>query len=218
MLVTREATSKGDNLKLTWSDPEKSPWRELTAICSFLASQRNTQSECQQVNFCWTKSRGMFLELTVWSGGVQVTSTMGEQKVSGANDYVESETTFPPLQDWFGCFGNEMGLIDSALKFLDLSINHYAEKMESSDSDARKKKAKRLFWQQCERIRQRIVDDCTNLEKREALRRTISRLLLESFDEVCPNETARQLDAWAYSRPSFRKYISGLSQKENPRV
>lgn len=143
---------------------------------------------------------------------------MGEQKVSGENDYVESETTFPPLQDWFVDFGNEMGLIDSALKFLDLSINHYAEKMESSDSGARKVKAQRLFWQQCERVRQRIVDDCTNLEKREALRRTISRLLLESFDEVCPNETARQLDAWAYSRPSFRKYISGLSQKENPRV
>lgn len=218
MLVTREATSKGDNLKLTWSDPEKSPWRELTAICSFLASQRNTQSECQQVNFCWTKLRGMFPELTVWSGGVQVTSTMGEQKVSGANDYVESETTFPPLQDWFNRFGNEMRLIDSELNYLDLSINHYAEKMESSDSDARKKKAKRLFWQQCERVRQRIVDDCTNREKREALRRTISRLLLESFDEVCPNETARQLDAWAYSRPSFRKYISGLSQKENPCV
>ena len=102
-----------------------------------------------------------------------------------------------------------MELIDQALQDLGSAIDLYVKKMDTADSKERKEKARRLFWQQCEQFRQRIIDECMDLEKKKTLRQAISRLLLDSFDAVCPNESARQLDAWAYSRPSFGKYISG---------
>src|SRR5690606_18987346 len=68
-----------------------------------------------------------------------------------------------------------------------------------------------LFWQLCARNFQGLVDGCEQNEqsnaKRQQLRRHFAGYVQQAYDQFCPKETARQLDAWAKCRPNNSKYL-----------
>ena len=69
-----------------------------------------------------------------------------------------------------------------------------------------------LFWQLAERHFQPLVDACDPgpdaAEIRNGLRKTFSALINRSYDDACPRDTARQLEAWAQYRPNLNDYLT----------
>ena len=68
-----------------------------------------------------------------------------------------------------------------------------------------------LFWQLCERDFQTLADNCEQTDaaamQRRKLRRLFAGYVQQAYDQFCPRETARQLDAWAKCRPNNSKYL-----------
>jgi CRISPR system Cascade subunit CasA len=65
---------------------------------------------------------------------------------------------------------------------------------------------KTLFWQLAEHNFQKLINACGNSTS-ESMRPIFAQDALRAFDTYCPKDTARQLDAWAASRPQLGKYF-----------
>lgn len=67
------------------------------------------------------------------------------------------------------------------------------------------------FWQLCERDFQTLLEHCESGEAHSAMRRRLrlgfAGYAQQAFDRQCPQDTARQLDAWAQHRPKLGKYL-----------
>lgn len=198
----------GKEAKVFWANPEKRPWRELTSLLGFIA-QQNSKHDCIQLRLALPKALRFHENVAIWSGGLKVTPKFGEQFVSGTDDSVESLLWLAPDQLgelWFSFFQQEMDALDSIGKSLYGCVMAYfkAQLMEGEKFAAQ---ATNLFWQLCERDAQMLIDHCEQPDKRFELRRKFARYVEQTFDRFCPNQTARQLDAWARSKPSFGKYL-----------
>jgi CRISPR system Cascade subunit CasA len=68
-----------------------------------------------------------------------------------------------------------------------------------------------IFWHLCEKDFQGLVTCCDQRdEDAQALqpfRNRFSDYVQQAYDQFCPRETARQLDAWAKCRPNNSKYL-----------
>lgn len=222
-----------DTKFLTKANPKQRPWRELTAILSFLDANKSRSTVCQQVQFACRKLANASRErVCVWSGGVQVSSNSGEQKVSGSNDFIESETIVELTETWYQDFLLEMNLLEKQAKYLQNSIENYFAMLESFVSESTqgdtspngegtavfKRKAGQLsnqkaeaamlnFWQHCERYQQEIVDNCEESEEKRKTRKKIVSIMKSVFNSACPRDTSQQLRAWAATQPRFGKYL-----------
>lgn len=198
----------GKDVKVFWANPEKRPWRELTSLLGFIA-QQNSKHDCTQLRLALPKAIRCRENMAIWSGGLRVSSNAGEQYVSGTDDSVESVLWLLPDQLgelWFAYFQQEMDALDSVSKSLYGSVMGYF-KAQLMDGEKCAAQASNLFWQLCERDSQTLIDHCDQIEKRYELRHRFFRYAMQAFDQFCPNQTARQLDAWAKSKPSFGKYL-----------
>jgi len=69
-----------------------------------------------------------------------------------------------------------------------------------------------LFWQLAERFFQQLVDACDAgdeaANRRRDLRKRFAMLVMGAFDNFCPHDTARQLEAWAKCRPNLADYLN----------
>lgn len=208
---------KGKDSKVLWVNPGKRPWRELTSLLGFLAEKQG-EFDCLQLR-CATRHAcsqgGLF---AIWSGGLRVSSNAGEQYVSGDDDYVESTTWLHAGEMgsfWYENLTAEMTALDAlARQLYACTLGYY--KAQLVDGKALAEQASALFWQLCERHAQNLFDHCDKGEEnrlaRYALRKTFAANLHTAFDQLCPNQTARQLDAWAQNRPNPAKYL----QQEAP--
>jgi CRISPR system Cascade subunit CasA len=57
------------------------------------------------------------------------------------------------------------------------------------------------------------VNACDNAELVRAMRPAFARFVLKAYDTHCPNDTARQLDAWARNRPNLSKYLKNPTKE-----
>lgn len=203
----------GKEPKVLWVNPEKRPWRELTALLGFLAQQRSAGFECMQLTASVDRACQHVEALGVWSGGLRVSSNAGEQYVSGTDDFVESLIILhsAELGDlWFAQLQTEMAALDELAKGLYGRVLGYfrAQLVDGADLSAQ---ATHLFWQLCERDFQALLDHCeqgeANAKARAQLRRRFASYAQQAYDRYCPKDTARQLDAWARCRPNHSKYL-----------
>ena len=209
----------GHGAKPFWVDPEMRPWRRLTALLSFVFRQSTTSVECFQLGAPLKRVARGLEEFGVWSGGLSVSSNAGEQYVSGGNDYVESIVylTGSDLNaSWFEHLQLEMKNLEDLAKVLYLAtLGYYRDqKEEPRQSKRHAGMAQNVFWQLCERRFQDLVDSCDESEKVKDLRRQFASALFSAFDNQCPKETPRQLDAWAKRRPMLRDYLRHSFQIE----
>jgi len=202
---------KGKELKVQWTDPARRPWRELTGLLAFI--QMDRQTECEQLYIGVTKSMLAQRPFGIWSGGLRVSSNAGEQYVSGSDDVVESLYWLDPgvtSESWFSHFKNEMEELDNLARHLYGCVLAWG-KHQMMEPKAIASRATELFWQLCEQQTQALLDGCHDPDERYQLRRRFAACLHHAFNHFCPNETARQMEAWAKTRPNTANYLKATA-------
>ena len=199
----------GRDPKILWVDPEKRPWRSLTALLSFLEQDGNEGFNCYQLRFGLLRARSNAESLGIWSGGLRVSSNAGEQYVSGADDFVESVVMLPKDKMgglWFSYLKLEMAELDQLSKIVYSATLHYY-KNQNMDGKNRAGLASNLFWQLCEREFQNLINVCDEPNQEQSLRKKFASFANQAYDQFCAKDTARQLDAWAKNQPNLGRYL-----------
>lgn len=211
--------------KVLWVDPERRPWRSLTALLSFMEVKVTEVNEkkfdCIYIKGGLSRvfSSRILPKIGVWSGGLRVSSNAGEQYVSGQDDFVESITFLNTAQAdgsiWYDTLKQEMdGLVDLSKIVYSATFNYFKDhKFEGKNVAAQ---ATHLFWQLCERHFQKLVDACNEegAEQRKKLRHTFVGFALGAYESYCPNETARQHETFAKCKPLLGKYLKDTKLQE----
>lgn len=210
--------------KALWVNPDKRPWRELAALLQFIESGKSSGYETQQLSRTIRRVKYGVESFAIWSGGLRVSSNAGEQYASGTDDYVQSELWLlsSELGDSFlAQLKQEMSDLSALQKTLWGAVVRYFRQLSDIDKSSSGKaqpfvanqaeRATHLFWQLCERQAQALLDACNDdidaKIERQRLRKVFASYALRVFDQVCPNDSTRQLDAWAQSRPNYYQYI-----------
>lgn len=202
--------------KAIWVDPEKRPWRVLTALLSFLSQNSSSKFDCQQLRLCMLRAMRCVHVMGVWSGGLRVSSNAGEQYVAGSDDFVESVIQLNSAilgELWFANLQLEMDELEKLSKMVYGASFAYF-KNQNMENKGQAAQASNLFWQLCERRFQDLVDACGSVEQVQALRPDFARFVNKAYNTYCPRDTARQLDAWAKNRPNLGKYLKNLKKEE----
>jgi CRISPR system Cascade subunit CasA len=198
-----------------WVDTEKRPWRQLTSLLAFLANEENT-FDCYQLRLGLSRAKTTLNSIGIWSGGLKVSDKAGEKFFSATDDFVESEFSFESSwleKDWFLRFKSEMINIEDIARRVK-NATYFFHKSEIKDSKGKDKRAssiaeqaQNLFWQLSEQYFQALINAC-GTDTAESLRPIYAQIALKAYDTYCPKDTARQLDAWAASRPQLGKYFN----------
>ncbi|MDY0070119.1 MAG: type I-E CRISPR-associated protein Cse1/CasA [Porticoccaceae bacterium] len=203
----------GKDPKALWADPEKRPWRELTALLSFIHQTGGQGFQSWQLRAGLERARDVADTFAIWSGGLRVSSNAGEQYASGSDDFIESVIWLHSEllgQAWFSQLKIEMDSLDVLARNLYGRVIAFFNE-QTVDGSKLAAQATQLFWQLCERDFQSLVDSCDGSEQatrqRQQLRRRFAGYVHQAFDQFCPRETARQLDAWAKCRPNNSTYL-----------
>jgi CRISPR system Cascade subunit CasA len=155
----------------------------------------------------------------LWSGGLRVSSNAGEQYVSGQDDFVESLILFnsADLGDiWYSALKLEMAELDQLAKIVyGATLGYFKNQKAGGKNQAAL--ASNLFWQLSERNFQDLVYACAlegaeGIEKRKILRQDLAQFASAAYNAYCPNDTARQLNAWAENLPNLSKYLKDTQQ------
>lgn len=208
--------------KMLWTDPEKRPWRSLTALLSFLDTQRPQSGfNCLYLREGMKRlTDGNVMHFGIWCGGLKVSSNAGEQYVSGMDDSVESEVTLErdvlENEEWFLRLQQEMAELENMAKVLLGAIRGYFRE-QHVEEDGLADMGTGLFWELVEPLFQRLLDACAAPKHLPELRRLYAEQAMRAFDTVCPHTTARQIEAWGKSRPRFGKapFRKGLLKTED---
>lgn len=202
----------GPKAKVLWVNPDKRPWRELTALLGFLQSQQGS-FECLQLRIAVSRSSNTVARLGIWAGGLKVSSNAGEQYVSGSDDAVESVVWLDPSalgSIWFAHLKTEVEALEGTAKSLFGCVSGFYKQLLTDGSDHAKQSSSQ-FWQLCERDFQQLVINCEagtqHQGQRQQLRRRFADYAYQTYNRYCPQDTARQLDAWAKCRPNLAKYL-----------
>ncbi len=208
--------------QVIWCNTEKKPWRQLSALLSFIdATMQNQKTKSPQLEFVLERIKMLDKKtFSLWSGGVKVTSNAGEQYLSGKDDEIDSEIQI--AIDWIALteykyFRYEMDIIEQISKILYLSTKKYFKILNApSFSDSISSKTVSSFWNELESFSSEIIDIyfSNNLNKQSILREKIINISLNCFDQNCAKETARQLEAYVQSRPNYSKFIDKSIKEE----
>ena len=212
-------TSKA-KVRMLWVNPEKRPWRQLTALLAFLKNERDSGFECENLKKGIPRlAKGGVKQFGIWSGGLKVSSNAGEQYVSGSDDCIESETWLDTAlvadelagdEDWFARFKIRMEQVEKMGSVVYGATRGYFSDLKAQ-GEAHAAEASGLFWQLIEPTFQELIEACGDggQERLAQLMGTYAAFVGTAFDESCPHGTARQFEAWARHRPGFGM----LSQK-----
>lgn len=199
----------GKEAKVIWVDTTRKPWRFLTALLSFMSANGNSFN-CFQLRYGLARARPFTAQIGLWSGGLRVSSNAGEQYVSGSDDFVESTILMPSEilgETWYIQLKIEMNELESLSKMVyGATLGFF--KSQNMEGKNQAGLASNLFWELSEREFQHLVNVCADSEKILAQRTLFARFVQQAYDQHCPQDTARQLDAWAKNRPSLGKYLS----------
>ncbi|MBQ7206503.1 MAG: type I-E CRISPR-associated protein Cse1/CasA [Lentisphaeria bacterium] len=207
-------TSDGKNTRAEWAKTDTRPWRELTALLAFL--QSNSRIQPYFLSMGMTKLRMLRVKsCTVWVGGVSVSSNSGEQYLSGMNDYVESEFAFPVecmTEESYQTFCKFMEEVENYAKRLyNCVVGYYKEMGGKENTKSQGERAKSLFWERMEPHAQEIVDlafaDSPDPAAIKRARADWFKRLLQIYEECCPRDTPRQLEAWVECHPGFQSPV-----------
>ena len=211
-------------IKVLWLNPDKRPWRELTSLLSFISAITQSGFDCQQISFGFNRARKNNQAIGIWSGGLKVRGNAGDQSVKQDDDFVESHVSIPSNKEmeesrWFDNLTSEMKALDEQLSksVYGATMNYF--KSQKAEGKAQAAQASHLFWQLCERKFQDLINACAiegedGMNKRNFLRKNFfSQFANTAYNTYCPNDTARQLTAWAENLPNLGKYLQDTYQK-----
>ncbi|GHU03741.1 type I-E CRISPR-associated protein Cse1/CasA [Spirochaetia bacterium] len=194
--------------KLLWTDPNKKPWRELTSLLAFLSTDENNKYSCPQLTNTLRRIKNMQMKIGIWSGGVRVRANSGDQSIKQDDDFVESETFIISsyLEEGFPLLEKGMKHLESLSEYLKKIVFLYCDEL-NINAEPRKNKALDLYWQLCNREYQHLVDACmvSDEEKAGKVEKLFIKFMRTAYENCCPHDTARQMQAWAGNYPVFKK-------------
>ncbi|MDY6848709.1 MAG: type I-E CRISPR-associated protein Cse1/CasA [Thermodesulfobacteriota bacterium] len=207
----------GKDPKVIWVDPNKRPWRQLTALLSFLSQTSSNTFDCYQLRFCIGRAVQYINVFDIWSGGLRVSGGgTNKQYIAVSDDFVESAIQLNSAivgELWFANLQLEMDELEKLSKMVYGATFAYF-KSQNMESKGQAAQAGNLFWQLCERRFQELVLACDSSEQAHAMRPGFARFVNKAYDTYCPRDTARQLDAWARNCPNLGKYLQHLNKEE----
>lgn len=200
---TQAVSRVKNDFRTVWADPEKRPWRSLTALLSFLDTQDASRYVCSQIELGMSRAREHFDEVTLWAGGVRVTSNAGEQYLTGSDDFVESNFEFQPDavgQIFFANFCRLVNLLAKFEKILYASIMGYYKEL-CCDGKTLAAKGTAKFWEIAGLHAQELID--ASVPGRDSHPQEVFFLdtLKNVYNQSCSHATPRQLQAWAKNQP-----------------
>lgn len=210
--------------KTLWVNPDKRPWRELTSLLQFIEAGKSSGFDTPQLRITLKRVRKVCKHFALWSGGLRVSNNAGEQYASGTDDYVQSELWLDSNivgSLFLEHLKHEMTQLDGIKNLLWNSVIRYFRLLSDIDKSGSGKaqpfvakqadKATQRFWLLAERQSQYLIDACESTpeaaEQRLQLRRIFANYAHQTYDQLCPNSSARQIEAWAQARPNFSKYL-----------
>lgn len=196
--------------RIIWADPNKRPWRELTAMLAFMDTATPGGYDCQFLRYGIPSARKRYGSIGIWSGGLAVTPNAGDQSIKQDNDFIESIVRFETSmlgQRWYGHLKVEMDALEQLSKTVYAATRGYFS-MQNMDGTPLAGQASSLFWQGCEKKFQSLVNACVSPETLPALRKSFAREAMRAFEQYCRKDTARQMDAWGKNRPNLVKYLN----------
>ncbi|MCB0337162.1 MAG: type I-E CRISPR-associated protein Cse1/CasA, partial [Bdellovibrionales bacterium] len=206
--------------KVVWVDTAKRPWRILTSLLNFVAPGGSTSWDCIQVRESLSRVRETSRMIRIWSGGLKVSLNGDKHYISGMDDFVESKVEL--RSEWLrdGSWFRRLELEIKALETLALDLNKSITSYFRTQGVSKTKKAglySNLFWQQCEREFQRLVNACDDgVCELKQVENSFAEIALNLFDQACPKDSIRQLDAWAVARlPLSKKLQKYCNRKIN---
>lgn len=193
--------------KVILVDPERKPWRQLISMLSFMDFTAGDKFICFQLSQVLPRLSG-YEKFAIWSGGVSVSSNAGEQYVAGSDDFVESEVQFSSAifsdsKGFYETLHIQMDNLNALSKRLYGCVMRYYNNLKS-DSKNIAANSTNIFWQLCESQFQQLVNACmmdSSGNKARQMEPVFISYILQIYDQSCPKETARQLEAWAENRP-----------------
>lgn len=198
--------------KIIWTNPELRPWRQLTSLLAFLDGTKNANFLCYQLRAVLSSGRLSDLDsFSIWSAGVKVSSNAGEQYLTGTDDFVESEIKFDGYfsdgRVFYSSLTGFMENLENLNKLLSGKVLAYYNclKVERKEFAA---KSTNIFWQLCEGEFQNVIDICSGDNAEENLKPVLKKIrsfVSQIYDETCPKDTARQMEAWAKNKPFMKK-------------
>jgi len=197
-----------------WLDTEKKPWRNFVSLLNFPMSGGDATYQCPQINAFWNRGRERLSVLGVWSGGLKVRGTAGDQSVKQKDDFVESLILVPTDiigSQWFSVLQGEMAYLEQLSKILYSSMKEYFRELKSQKTN-QLSKAQYSYWELTEGYLPEIVLHCESEEKMKAVRRNCIDIVHRLYNEYCPSQTSRQITAWAKNRPRIN--ISTRNRQE----
>lgn len=203
----------GKNVAAKNADPEKRPWREIGALLipSSKGHFRNIQLEVFSGHLARIKENPETV-VRYWAGGLSVTNNIGEIGVKGTDDFVESmfEIQVKNFDErWYAVFLKQLGLIDGISKQLYACVKAYNADLKQIDAKI-PERASNIFWFRSESLAQQLIDAC-DIDDMDESEKVLVRLHKKFFgiacriyDEMCPSDSVRQLQAWAGHHPASR--------------
>ncbi|MCY9874530.1 type I-E CRISPR-associated protein Cse1/CasA [Vibrio barjaei] len=198
------------DVKMVWANPDKKPWRDVTAMLSFIEQQKSVTT-CLQLKYGLRKALAMSEDVGIWSGGMRISSKSGKQYMSGTDDYVQSSLTLDKTtlnELWFESYKNEIEELNKLSSALYSGVKSYNEEFNRS-FELPAGNATREFWKLCDRYSQELVDSCDDAVAMASLRKTYVKQVNAIFNKICPKESGRQLKAWITSKPMLAGYLNG---------
>lgn len=198
---------------MVWTDPEKRPWRSLSALLAFLSAQKGL-FQCAQLGICIPRLKTTDIDIFgIWSGGLRVSSNAGEQFVSGSDDMVESETMLNRQifdEEWYDRFAQTMNWLEDSARVLFGCVMKYYDEL-GAEAKGEAARATGIFWELAERELLNLINACADRDSTEDMKKIFRGMVRDAYDDVCPHETARQLLAWAGHRPGN---LTGKKKRE----
>jgi len=193
-----------------WLNSDNKPWREIVALLSIPMGSGETSYHCPQIDLFWNRARSAVAELGIWSGGMQVRGTAGDQSVKQKDDFIESIILVNSCiigDYWFGELKKQIEQFEVFSNSLYNAISKYQKELKMQ-GDGNRGAAQYSFWELCESLFYQIV----NIDNIDSISWQINRraaeIVMQLFDKYCPNQTSRQILAWAKHRPQLGKFFS----------
>ena len=188
-------------LKTIYADVSKKPWRSLPSILQ-AAYEKNCNYGCAIIKLFLHRAAEAAGEFSIWTGGLRVRGTSGDQSVKQNDDYVESEffLTQEALENsYYPSLCNAISRIDSFASTLRRAIAGYYGK----DSEEIQKSACTSYWVYADSLSDEIISCWVNADK-EGMEKRIMKLwssMLSIYDDFCPHTTAQEMFGWMENHP-----------------
>jgi CRISPR system Cascade subunit CasA len=202
--ICRTEAKGKQTVRALWTDTTKRPWRNLIALLAFLGEDKS-QFNCLYIQYCLGRGKNSTPKIGLWSGGLRLSSNAGEQYVSGTDDYVESEIIFNSVffeKNAYMYLKSTMDYLDDISRILYGTVTGYYKEL-NVDGKEFAKKSTETFWQLCERKFSALLKACEDKtgKSSESMKPEFAKIVTTVYEEYCPRESARQIDAWAKHYP-----------------